>query len=157
VTDDGRPYPQPGKLLFSDISVDESTGAVTLRAEFPNPEHFLLPGMYARARLEQAVNDQAIMVPQQAVSRSADGAMVMLVGADGKVAPQPVQTGAAQGNNWIITQGLKTGDKVIVEGLQKVRPGAAVKPVPWKAPAANASPVPAAPAASSASASAKNS
>jgi membrane fusion protein (multidrug efflux system) len=143
--------------LFSDISVDESTGAVTLRAEFPNPEHFLLPGMYARARLEQAVNDQAIMVPQQAVSRSADGAMVMLVGADGKVVPQPVQTGATQGNNWIITQGLKTGDKVIVEGLQKVRPGAPVKPVPWKAPTANASPAPVSPAASSASASAKNS
>jgi membrane fusion protein (multidrug efflux system) len=161
VTDDGRQYPLPGKLLFSDISVDESTGAVTLRAEFPNPDHLLLPGMYARARLEQAVDDKAIMVPQQAVSRSPDGASVMLVGADGKVAPQPVQTGAAQGNNWVVTQGLKTGDRVIVEGLQKIKPGAMVKPVPWKAPAANATPnaAPAgsAPAASSASASAKNS
>ena len=158
VTDDGRPYPHAGKLLFSDISVEESTGAVTLRAEFPNPDHFLLPGMYARARLEQAVNEQAIMVPQQAVSRSPDGASVMVVGADGKVAPQPVQTGAAQGNKWVITQGLKTGDRVIVEGLQKVKPGATVKPVPWKAPAANAAPAaPAVPAASSASASAKNS
>lgn len=161
VTDDGRQYPLPGKLLFSDVSVDESTGAVTLRAEFPNPEHFLLPGMYARARLEQAVDDKAIMVPQQAVSRSPDGASVMLVGADGKVVPQPVQTGAAQGNNWVVTQGLKTGDRVIVEGLQKIKPGATVKPVPWKAQATNAAPnaAPAssAPAASSASASAKNS
>jgi len=137
IAEDGRPYPYEGKLLFSDLTVDESTGVITLRAEFPNPDGFLLPGMYARARLEQAVNEQAIMVPQQAVTRSPDGAAVLLVGADGKVATQPVQTGATQGDKWIVTQGLKAGDRVIVEGLQKARPGATVKPVPWKASATN--------------------
>lgn len=135
IAEDGRPYPHEGKLLFSDLTVDESTGVITLRAEFPNPDRFLLPGMYARARLEQAVNEQAIMVPQQAVTRSPDGAAVLLVGADGKVASQSVQTGAVQGDKWIITQGLKAGDRVIVEGLQKAHPGTAVKPVPWKVPA----------------------
>jgi membrane fusion protein, multidrug efflux system len=132
VTDDGKAYPQPGKLLFSDMTVDESTGAVSLRAEFPNPNRMLLPGMYARARLEQAVNEQAITVPQQAVSRTPDGAGVLVVGADGKAAFRPVQTGAAQGSTWIVTQGLKAGDQVIVEGLQKAKPGAPVKAVPWK-------------------------
>jgi membrane fusion protein, multidrug efflux system len=132
VTDDGKNYPQLGKLLFSDLTVDESTGAVSLRAEFPNPDRMLLPGMYARARLEQAVNEQAITVPQQAVNRTPDGAGVMVVGADGKAALRPIQTGAAQGNAWIVTQGLKAGDQVIVEGLQKVKPGAPVKAVAWK-------------------------
>lgn len=135
IAEDGRPYQYEGKLLFSDLSVDESTGVITLRAEFPNPDGFLLPGMYARARLEQAVNEQAIMVPQQAVTRSPEGASVLLVGADGKVTVQPVQTGAVQGDKWVVTQGLKAGDRVIVEGLQKAHPGAMVKPVPWKAPA----------------------
>lgn len=146
VTDDGRPYPHPGKLLFSDVSVDETTGAVSLRASFPNPDRTLLPGMYARARLEQAVNEQALMVPQQAVMRTADGAAVMVVGADGKVAAQPVRTGAAQDNKWVVTDGLKAGDRVIVEGLQKIKPGAPVKPTPWKvsAPAGTAGNSPAA-------------
>jgi membrane fusion protein, multidrug efflux system len=138
VTEDGQPYPHSGKLLFSDLAVDESTGAITLRAEFPNPDRFLLPGMYVRARLEQAVNERAIMVPQQAVTRSPDGAAVLLVGADNKVVSQPVKTDAAQGNNWIISQGLKAGDRVIVEGLQKAKPGAPVKPVPWQADATKA-------------------
>lgn len=139
MTDDGRAYPHPGKLLFSDVSVDESTGAISLRATFPNPDRFLLPGMYARARVEQAVDEQALTVPQQAVTHTPDGAAVMVVGTDGKVAAQPVKTGAvAQGNKWVITQGLKAGDKVIVEGLQKAKPGAVVKPMPWKAPTAKA-------------------
>jgi membrane fusion protein (multidrug efflux system) len=132
VTEDGTPYPQTGKLLFSDLAVDQSSGAITLRAEFPNPDRFLLPGMYVRARLEQAVNESAITVPQQAVQRDNNGASVMTVGADGKVAPRPVKTGSVQGDKWIITDGLKQGDVVIVEGLQKVQPGAAVKQVPWK-------------------------
>ena len=138
VTEDGHAYPQAGKLLFSDLSVDESTGAVMLRAEFPNADRLLLPGMYARARLEQAVNEQAITVPQQAVLRTPDGASVLVVGADGKVAAQPIKTGAAQADKWIVSQGLKAGDRVIVEGLQKAKPGAIVKPMPWKgtAPAA---------------------
>ena len=126
--------------------------AVTLRAEFPNPDRFLPPGMYVRARLEQAVNESAITVPQQAVQRDNNGASVMTVGADGKVAPRPIKTGSVQGDKWIVTDGLKEGDVVIVEGLQKVQPGAAVKPVPWKsAPAGSAAaPVAAAPAASAA-------
>jgi membrane fusion protein (multidrug efflux system) len=136
VTEDGQTYPQPGKLLFSDMSVDENTGAIMMRAKFPNPDRFLLPGMYARARLEQAINEQAITVPQQAVVRGPDGASVMVVGSDGKVAARPIKTGAAQGGKWTITEGLKTGDNVIVEGLQKIKPGAPVKAVQWKGPAA---------------------
>jgi membrane fusion protein (multidrug efflux system) len=143
VAEDGTPYPQTGKLLFSDLAVDQSSGAITLRAEFPNPNRFLLPGMYVRARLEQAVNESAITVPQQAVQRDNNGASVMLVGADGKVVPRPIQTGSAQGEKWIVTEGLKQGDIVIVEGLQKIKPGAPVKAVPWKAavPASAAAPM----------------
>lgn len=136
VTEDGNTYPQSGKLLFSDITVDQSTGAITLRASVPNPDHLLLPGMFVRARLEQAVNEHAISVPQQAVQRTPDGASVLLVGADGKVVAQQVKADVAQGDRWIVSQGLKAGDRVIVEGLQKVKPGAAVKAVPWQAPAA---------------------
>lgn len=139
VTEDGQEYAQPGKLLFSDLTVDESSGAVTLRAEFPNPDRQLLPGMYVRARLEQAINEKAIVVPQQAVSRTPDGSAVMIVDAEGKVVARPVKTGAANNNNWIINEGLKEGDQVIVEGLQKVKPGATVKAVQWqKAVAAGA-------------------
>jgi membrane fusion protein (multidrug efflux system) len=150
VTDDGRPYPLPGKLLFSDISVDATTGAVTIRAEFPNPNRTLLPGMYVRAQLEQAVNESAIVVPQQAVMRDLNGSSVLVVGDDNKVAARPVKTGSAQGNSWVITDGLKAGDRVIVEGLQKAKPGAPVKPVPWKGPAADAGATGAAPANASA-------
>ncbi|MET0962275.1 MAG: efflux RND transporter periplasmic adaptor subunit [Noviherbaspirillum sp.] len=152
VTEDGTPYPHTGKLLFSDFAVDQSSGAITLRAEFPNPDRFLLPGMYVRARLEQAVNEAAITVPQQAVQRNNDGSSVMVIGADGKVAARPIKTSSVQGDKWIVTEGLKEGDVVIVEGLQKVQPGAAAKPVPWKpagapvATAAAAAPAPAAPA-----------
>lgn len=139
VTEDGRPYPLPGKLLFSDVSVDATTGSVTLRATFPNPDRALLPGMYVRARLEQAVDEQAIVIPQQAVMRDQNGASVFVVGADDKVVARPVKTGAAQGNDWVITDGLKNGDRVIVEGLQKAKPGAPVKPVPWQGPVGAAS------------------
>jgi membrane fusion protein, multidrug efflux system len=132
VMEDGSLYPQAGKLLFSDITVDENTGAITLRAEFPNPDRMLLPGMYVRARLEQAVSENAITVPQQAVQRDPNGASVMLVGEDGKIVSQPVKASGAQGDAWTISEGLKTGDRVIVEGFQKVKPGSAVKPVPWK-------------------------
>jgi membrane fusion protein (multidrug efflux system) len=140
LTEDGSVYPHAGKLMFSDLTVDESSGAITLRAEFPNPERFLLPGMYVRAQLGQAVNKQAITVPQQAVIRNPDGASVMVVNADGKVAAQPVKADAAQGDNWIVSEGLKAGDRVIVEGLQKVKPGAPVKAVQWKEPAAGGAP-----------------
>ncbi|WP_211444877.1 efflux RND transporter periplasmic adaptor subunit [Collimonas humicola] len=137
-TEDGHAYPQAGKLLFSDLTVDPNTGSVTLRAEFPNPDHSLLPGMYVRAKLEQAVNGAALTVPQQAVQRDLNGASVFLVGADNKVAVQPVKADTAQGDKWIVTEGLKAGDKVIVDGLQKVKPGAVVNPSPWKPAAAAA-------------------
>ena len=136
VLEDGSEYPQDGKLLFSDVTVDQSTGMVTLRAEFPNPKHELLPGMYARARLAQAVDKQALTIPQPALLRGQGGsATVMLVGADNKVQVQPVKADTAVGDKWVVTSGLKAGDKVIVQGLQKVRPGAPVKPVPVAASA----------------------
>lgn len=149
-TEDGQEYSRPGTLLFSDLTVDESSGSVSLRAEFPNPDHQLLPGMYVRARIAQAVNEKAITVPQQAVNQTADGASVMVVGADGKVAARPVKTNGANGTTWIISEGLKEGEQVIVEGFQKVQPGAAVKPVPWQkaAPAENPASAPGAAAAS---------
>jgi len=140
VTEDGRPYPTPGKLLFSDVTVDETTGSVSIRAEFPNPDRTLLPGMYVRTHLEQAINDAAIVVPQQAVIRDLNGSTVMVVGEGDKVAIRPVKTGSAQGNNWVIIDGLKSGDRVIVEGLQKVKPGAPVKPVQWKGPVGTEAP-----------------
>lgn len=137
VTEDGRVYPHAGKLLFADMTVDPSSGAITLRAEMPNPDRFLLPGMYVRARVEQAINEQAITVPQQAVQRDAKGASVLVVGPDGKVQARPVKADTARGNTWIVNEGLKAGEQVIVEGFQKVQPGATVKAVAWKAPAAN--------------------
>lgn len=140
VTEDGKTYAQTGRLLFSDLTVDATSGMVTLRAEFPNPNHFLLPGMYVRARITQAVDQNAITIPQQAVTRTPSGASVMVVGADDKVAPRAVVTNGVDGQNWIISEGLKEGDRVIVEGLQKVQPGAAVKPVQWKKPDAAANP-----------------
>ena len=136
VTEDGQTYPETGKLLFSDITVDESSGAVTLRAEFANPKRLLLPGMYVRARLEQAVNEAALTVPQQAVQRTPDGASVLVVGADNKVSVRQVKADKAQGSVWIVTSGLQAGDRVVVEGIQKAKPGATVKPVPWIAPVA---------------------
>ncbi|MFC7299135.1 efflux RND transporter periplasmic adaptor subunit [Herminiimonas aquatilis] len=132
ITEDGQEYAQAGKLLFSDLTVDESSGAVTLRAEFPNPDRQLLPGMYVRARVEQAINENAITVPQQAITRTPDGSAVMVVSAENKVVSRPVKTGAASGDSWVINDGLKEGDQVIVEGLQKVQPGATVKAVQWK-------------------------
>ena len=131
MTEDGQTYAQSGRLLFSDLSVDESSGAVTLRAEFPNPGRLLLPGMYVRARLEQAVNEAALTVPLQAIQRTTDGASVMVVGNDNKVTARPVKADASQGNLAIVTSGLKPGERVIVEGLQKAKPGATVKPVQW--------------------------
>ncbi len=134
VTEDGQAYPQAGKLLFSDVSVDESTGAVAMRAEFPNPQRTLLPGMYVRARLDQGVNDAAITVPQQAVVRSPEGSSVLIVGADNKVLAQPVTATANDGQNWVVSSGLKGGERIVVEGFQKAKPGATVNPQPWKGP-----------------------
>jgi len=132
-------YGQPGELQFSDVTVDQTTGAVTLRAIFPNPNLDLLPGLFVRARISQGVKEQAIAVPQQAVVRTPDGgAMVWVVDTDSKVAPHPVKTGQALGSKWLVTDGLQAGDQIVVEGLQKIRPGAPVKPVPAASTAAAA-------------------
>jgi len=136
VTEDGRTYPQTGQLLFSEAVVDPQSSSVILRAQFPNPQRTLLPGMYVRVRVEQGVRAGTITVPQQAVMRTVDGSMVMTVDAQGKVAPRPVKTDGAYGQKWIVSSGLKDGDTVIVEGLQKVKPGAPVKALPWTPPGA---------------------
>lgn len=143
--EDGSEYPMPGKLLFSDLSVDPATGQVTLRAEVPNPKGLLLPGLYVRVRLEQARVSSGILLPQQAVTRAPQGDTVMVVAEDGKVAPRPVKVGEAQNGQWLILEGLTAGEQVMVDGFQKLRPGAPVKPVPWK-PAVAPGATPAAPA-----------
>jgi len=130
VLDDGAVYPLPGKLLFSDARVDAHTGQVTLRGEFPNPKRELLPGMYVRVLIEQGIDSDAIAVPQQAVQRNGGGGSeVFVVKDDNRVAIQPVRTGSAQGGQWFITEGLKAGDKVVVEGFQKFAAGDKVKPL----------------------------
>jgi membrane fusion protein, multidrug efflux system len=133
VLEDGTEHAQPGKLLFADLTVDSGTGQVTLRAEVPNPQGMLLPGMYVRVRIEQAKAGNALVLPQQAVTRSPTGDTVMVVAADGKVAPRTVKIGGSQGGNWVILSGLQPGEKVMVDGFQKLRPGQPVKPVPWSA------------------------
>ena len=134
VLEDGSEYAQAGKLLFSDLTVDATSGQITLRAEVPNPGGTLLPGLYVRVRLEQAQASNAITLPQQAVTRSPQGDTVMVVGADGKVSPRSIKVGNQQGGQWVILDGLKAGEQVMVDGFQKLRGDAPVKPVPWQAP-----------------------
>ncbi len=130
--DDGSEYEHPGKLLFSEVTVDETTGMVTLRAEFPNPDKFLLPGMFARARVVQSVIENAITVPQQAVTRGlGGGGSVMVIDDTNHVQPRTIQTGGLTGDKWVVTSGLEPGEKVIMEGLLKARPGAEVVPSPF--------------------------
>ncbi|WP_089161801.1 efflux RND transporter periplasmic adaptor subunit [Caballeronia sordidicola] len=144
VMEDGSDYAHAGKLLFSDITVDATTGSVTLRSVFPNPEGALLPGMFVRARLEEGVNQQAITVPQLAVSRASDGsASVLTVGTDGKVAQTAVTANNANGADWVITSGLKAGDRVIVSGSQKAHTGALVNAVESASPSDSNSDAPA--------------
>ena len=131
VLEGGNVYPLPGKLLFSNLAVDPSTGSVSLRAEFPNPAHELLPGMFASIRFSEGSADNSIRVPQRAVQSGPQGQFVMTVDAEGKAAPRPVKTGGMAGGDFLITDGLKVGDQVIVNGLQKARPGTPVKAVPW--------------------------
>jgi len=138
VLEDGSEYAQAGKLLFSDLTVDTTSGQITLRAEVPNPDGILLPGMYVRVRFEEAQANSAIVLPQQAVMRSSQGDSVMVVGPDNKVSPRPVRVGPAQGGQWIVLDGLKPGETVMVDGFQKLRGPAPVKPVPWQAGAASA-------------------
>ena len=150
VLEDGSEYALPGKLLFSDLTVDASTGQITLRAEVPNPKGDLLPGLYVRVRLEQAQVANAITLPQQAVTRTQQGDHITVVGADGKLSQRTVKVGAARNNQWIVLEGLKEGEQVMVDGFQKLQmmpPGTPVKAVPWQAPGSAAAPA-AAPAAS---------
>lgn len=132
IMDNGQTYPQKGRLIFSDMSVDPTTGSVTLKAEFPNPDRLLLPGTFVRVRLPQAVAEGVIVVPQRTVLSGPDGQYVLLVGPENKVMPRPVKVGAMAGADFVIEDGLKGDETVIVNGVQKVRPGAVVKPVPLK-------------------------
>jgi len=141
VLEDGTVYPIEGKLAFTDVTVDQTSESVSLRALFPNPKHELLPGMFVRARLETGARDQSLLVPQQAVSHNTRGdAIVMIASADGKFEQRVIKTEQTVGDKWLVTGGLKLGDQVIVEGLQRLRPGTVIKPVPMgssSAPAAN--------------------
>lgn len=131
--DDGTPYPQTGKLLFSEASVDSDTGQITLRAEFPNPDGYLLPGMYVRILIQQGVDHDAITVPQQAVQRDRTGkATVYVVNGDSIAEPREVKPGRVVDNRWVIEDGLKEGERIVVEGFQKLQPGAKVAAEPWK-------------------------
>lgn len=132
IMEDGSTYAHPGKLLFSDITVDPSTGEISIRALFPNPDKLLLPGMYVRGQLEQAINENAITIPKQAVQRSTEGSTVFVINQDNVAEVRRVQTGASYQEKWVVLDGLKVGDRVIVEGLQKVRPGFPVTPVLWE-------------------------
>ncbi|WP_372773208.1 efflux RND transporter periplasmic adaptor subunit [Pantoea sp. WEP] len=125
----GSAYSQPGTLEFSDVTVDETTGSITLRAIFPNPDHRLLPGMFVRARLDEGTNPTALLVPQTGVTRTPTGeATAMVVGADNKVEVRKITANQAFGDKWLVTDGLKEGDRVITVGIQRAKPGAQVTP-----------------------------
>jgi len=129
--EDGSVYPEAGKLQFSDVTVDQSTGSITLRAVFPNPKGDLLPGMYVRAVLEEGGEDRAILVPQQGVTRDTKGnPTALVVGAENKVELRVLKTRRTVGDKWLVSEGLKAGDKLIVDGLLKFGPGMPVNPVP---------------------------
>ena len=132
IREDGSIYAQPGKLQFSDLAIDPATGSVSLRAVFANPGHELLPGAFARVRFPEAVLDAAIRVPQSAVLSDAQGQFVMVVDGTGKAVQRLVKTDGMSGSDFIVAEGLKRGDQVIVNGLQKLRPGVPVKPLEWK-------------------------
>jgi membrane fusion protein, multidrug efflux system len=139
--EDGSPYPLTGTLKFSEVTVDQSTGSVILRAIFPNPKQALLPGMFVRAILEEGVNENAILIPQRGVTRNPKGdALVMVVGAGDKAEPRLIKVVRTVGDNWLVSDGLKAGDRVILEGLQRARPGTPVKAVPFGSAPATAQP-----------------
>jgi membrane fusion protein (multidrug efflux system) len=131
--EDDAKYPLDGALQFRDITVDQTTGSVILRVVFPNPKGFLLPGMFVRAVVEEGVNERAVLIPQQAVSRNPKGdPFAMIVDAQGKVQQRMLTLDRAIGDAWLVSSGLASGDRVIVEGMQKVKPGASVKVVPFE-------------------------
>jgi membrane fusion protein (multidrug efflux system) len=132
--EDGSSYPEEGILKFSDVTVDPSTGSVTLRALFPNPHNLLLPGMFIRGIVQEGIQEQGILIPQQGVTRNPAGeAMVMLVGAEDKVEPRVIKVDRTIGSDWLVNEGLQAGDRVIMEGFQRARPGTQVKVVPFGA------------------------
>ena len=134
ILEDGSKYPLEGVMKFSDVTVDQSTGSVTVRTVFPNPKNVLLPGMYVRAVLEDGIVANAILVPQRGVSRDSSGnATALVVGAEGKVEPRVLKVSRALDDKWLVEDGLKPGDQVIVEGIQRARPGPPVKVVPFGA------------------------
>ena len=155
VLENGSIYSQPGKLLFSDMAVDPATGSISLRALFPNPERELLPGTFVRIRFPEAVADGVLRVPQRAVMAGPQGQYVLLVDGESKVVPRPVKTGGMSSDEFVIAEGLKGGEQVIVNGLQKARPGAVVKAVPWNPKAALMPAAPTAPTPATAPATAK--
>lgn len=133
--EDGSEYAATGTIEFAEVTVDQATGTVTLRARFPNPNGLLLPGMFVRARFIQSIDTGAFLVPQQAVSRDPRGnATVFVVGPDNKAVQRQITTGAAVGQNWVVSSGLRPGDRVITQGLGQLRPGAVIRPVPANAP-----------------------
>ncbi|WP_311163252.1 efflux RND transporter periplasmic adaptor subunit [Xanthomonas hawaiiensis] len=139
--EDGSPYPLQGRLEFSDVTVDQNTGSITLRAVFPNPNAELLPGMYVRAVLQEGTKDQAILVPQQAVSRNGAGKpTAYVVGPDHKLQLRVLETDRAVGDQWLVRSGLRPGEHLVVEGLPRARPGVTVKTVPWQPPATASAP-----------------
>jgi len=137
--EDGNLCPQPGTLQFRDVTVDQATGSFTLRIVVPNPNHLLLPGMFVRAAVQEGIATQAILVPQQGVSRNPKGEPVALVVDEGgKVQQRMLKLNRAIGDQWLVSSGLSAGDRVIVEGMLNIRPGATVKAVAWEGPKAGA-------------------
>jgi membrane fusion protein (multidrug efflux system) len=131
ILEDNREYPEPGILQFADVSVDQTTGSVALRALVPNPKTELLPGMFVRARIDEGSKESAILIPQRAVTRDQNGRPIALVvDKAGKVERRQIETDRAVGDNWLVTKGIAPGDQIVIEGLQKAKPGATVKPVP---------------------------
>lgn len=131
ILEDGSAYPHEGKLEFSEVSVDSGTGSVVLRAVFPNPDKFLMPGMFVHAQLVAGIQSEAILAPQQGITRNPNGeATAMVLSADDKVEVRKIKTSRTVGNRWLVSEGLNPGDRLITEGLQFIRPGITVKPVP---------------------------
>ncbi len=129
ILEDGTKYPMPGMLTLSEVSVDQGTGTITLRAEFPNPDGLILPGMYVRAELPEGIRRNVISVPQRAVMRYANGSPYVYIVENGVIQQRSIKTDRTAGQDWIVTEGLNPGDKVVIEGLQRIRPGVPVEVV----------------------------
>jgi membrane fusion protein (multidrug efflux system) len=134
--EDGSTYPHPGHLDFLDLAIDQATGTAAVRAEFPNPERILLPGQFVRARIEAGVRPHGFWIPQRAVLLNPSGATVLTVAQGDTIAPRPVKLGEQRGDKWIVLEGLKDGDRIVVDGIQKVQPGVHVRVIDADQPAA---------------------